>query len=191
MIDNMMKIKPLIIAATLLASPHITFADTNKDAEKIATRGNGKGATACVACHGQKGEGNAAVGYPYLAGLPVDYFKKQIDAFKQGTRQNKIMQPIAKSLDETEIAALAGYYSSLANQKISMKLPVETKQHQRGMQLATRGKWQVGMPSCFKCHGDGGRGIPPHFPPISGQPYQYIKNQLDAFQNRTRKNDSV
>jgi cytochrome c553 len=183
-----MKVKLFLIIFSLLALPGALLAKTKLDAEKIVNQGNAKGATACIACHGQKGEGNAAAGYPYLTGMSGIYLKSQLLAFKQGARQNSVMQPIAGHLTEAEIDALANYYAELPNKKISTH---DNKQYTQGKSLAIKGKWQSGMPACFKCHDENGQGIAPHFPPITGQPFQYIKNQLNAFRSGKRNNDPV
>ena len=41
--------------------------------EEIASKGGGNGAAACNSCHGNKGQGLAAAGYPRLAGLHSEY----------------------------------------------------------------------------------------------------------------------
>lgn len=66
----------------------------------------------CVACHGQKGT-SAAPLWPNLAGQKADYMIKQLKDFKEGRRQDPLMSPIAKSLDEQDMKTLAQYYGSL------------------------------------------------------------------------------
>lgn len=156
----------------------------------IATQGNGRGAPPCSSCHGAGGEGMRSNGYPYLAGLPVEYIKRQLQAFQQGSRTNPIMQPIAASLSEQEISALAGYYSKLENRLLSTGIP-QSSDNPRGARLAMDGKWESGVPGCFQCHGPGGRGVAPHFPPIIGQPYSYVKTQLNAWREGKRSNDPL
>ncbi len=43
-------------------------------AKKIILNGNGKGALACMTCHQLHGAGNAAAGFPQLAGMNAAYF---------------------------------------------------------------------------------------------------------------------
>lgn len=66
----------------------------------------------CVACHGQDGISVAPI-YPNLAGQKEQYLITQLQAFRDGTRVNPIMNPMAKGLSDTDIANLALYLSSL------------------------------------------------------------------------------
>lgn len=159
--------------------------------EKISHRqGNGKGADACLSCHGDQGQGNASASYPYLAGQPVDYLVKQLQDFASKLRKNPVMQPFASALSEDEIKAVADYYAKLPLPKTASsknnKSPLA-----KGEQLATKGKWSVGVPACFQCHGDQGQGVPPNFPAISGQHESYLNKQLQHWYKDERSNDPV
>lgn len=66
----------------------------------------------CAACHGMQGVSVAPM-YPNLAGQKEQYLVAQLQAFRDGTRKNAIMQPMAKNLSDTEIANLAAYLSAL------------------------------------------------------------------------------
>jgi cytochrome c553 len=179
---------PLLLLA-LSASPWLFAA--SPDGKTIAMQGNGKGATACIACHGQHGEGNADAGYPYLAGLPVDYIRNQLTAFGSGSRKNAVMQPIAGSLSQQDIAAVADYFSGLTNDRLEGSTATPSDVSGKGAVLAQNGKWAAGVPACFRCHGADGLGVAPHFPPIVGQPEAYLRNQLVAWQTGARSNDPI
>jgi cytochrome c553 len=75
-----------------------------------------KGITACIACHGIEGKGMAQAGFPGIAGQHTDYLKKQISAFRDGSRgndRNNIMRNIAIKLSDSDIDELVKYMSSL------------------------------------------------------------------------------
>ena len=179
----------LILCFILCASSPVLA--NNANGESIAKQGNGKGAVACIACHGQHGEGNASAGYPYLAGLPADYLQSQLHAFSNGKRNNAVMKPIAGKLSDDEISAVANYYASLSLPEKTRSAADSASSSSRGVSLATKGKWGSGVPACFQCHGEQGQGIAPHFPPIAGQSYTYIKNQLQDWQSGKRQNDPL
>lgn len=179
----------LLLLLVLSASPWLCAA--SPDGRTIAMQGNGKGATACMACHGQQGQGNADAGYPYLAGLPVDYIRNQLTAFSRGSRKNPVMQPIAGSLSQPDIAAVADYFAGLANDTLKGAAATRSDPSGKGALLANEGKWAAGVPACFRCHGADGRGVAPHFPPVIGQPEAYLRNQLVAWQTGTRSNDPL
>lgn len=60
-------------------------------------------AAACASCHGANGEGNAEIGLPALAGLPREYFVKQIRDFKSGKRISPMKTPYDERLTNSEV----------------------------------------------------------------------------------------
>jgi cytochrome c553 len=187
--------------------------------QKLAKNGRDS-IPACVHCHGANGEGNFAVAYPRLAGLHPSYIAKQLQDFARdpmqvgvklepiardysktpriysdltvftpGTRKDPIMNAIAKALTPTEIDNLAIYYGNLPFQATPQ--PVDFQTLERGADLALRGKPEYGLPSCDSCHGPDGRGFGPHFPPLAGQPAQYLINQINKWQIGERDNDNL
>lgn len=74
--------------------------------------GRQKYESTCAACHGPNGISVAPI-YPNLAGQKDAYLIAQLTAFRDGTRPNPIMGPMAKSLTATDIANLAAYLASL------------------------------------------------------------------------------
>ena len=72
---------------------------------------------ACNGCHGPDGIGvpHAA---PYLAGQSAEYLSSSLKAFRQDTRKNdagQLMRSVAQRLDDADVAAVTGYYASLAS----------------------------------------------------------------------------
>ena len=76
-----------------------------------------KNIAACTACHSPTGQGNAAAGFPLLAGQWPDYIEAQLKAFRSGVRHNdgdgQMMRISAMDLSDTEIAAVASYIRGL------------------------------------------------------------------------------
>ncbi len=66
----------------------------------------------CVACHGPEGKSTNPI-YPHLAGQHAAYLKKQLIAFKAGTRKDPVMGAMAKPLSKKQIDVIAKYYSEL------------------------------------------------------------------------------
>ena len=155
----------------------------------LVTRGNGHGAPPCQSCHGADGGGQAAAGFPRLAGLDAAYLARQLADYATGTRTNAVMQPIARALSADERQAVAAYYSQLPAPVIppSPRTPADVL----GATLATRGRWSQQVPACEQCHGPGGVGVGAHFPPLAGQPAAYLAAQLEAWKQGTRRNDPL
>ncbi|NKB36070.1 MAG: cytochrome c [Gammaproteobacteria bacterium] len=66
----------------------------------------------CVACHGAIGHSSYSL-FPHLAGQKKVYIISQLKAFRDGTRSNPWMTPIAVPLDDNEIEELASFYAEL------------------------------------------------------------------------------
>ncbi|MCO6057637.1 c-type cytochrome [Pseudomonas sp. MOB-449] len=72
----------------------------------------------CAACHGDRGQGNPALGAPRLAGQQADYLLQQLQGFKAGRRgydtrdtYGAQMRAVVASLDEADFAPLAHHYA--------------------------------------------------------------------------------
>jgi cytochrome c553 len=85
--------------------------------ERLYRGGNlDRGVSACIACHGPSGRGNAAARYPSLTGQHAVYTVNQLMAYRSNTRQtdpNRIMRDIAGLMSEEEIRAVASYIQGL------------------------------------------------------------------------------
>ncbi|MFO8023910.1 c-type cytochrome [Thiohalophilus sp.] len=176
----------LIIPLLSALSPVAMAAGDIDAGKRLALQGNDQGATACVACHGASGEGNAPAGFPRLAGLNVDYLAKQLRDYREGSRTNPTMNPIAAALDDAASRDVAAYYASLDLAGDTAK----EKDNAAGRTLALRGDWENTIPACVSCHGPGGRGVAPAFPAVAGQHASYIRAQLQAWREGTRNNDT-
>jgi len=69
-------------------------------------------ASMCAGCHGPNGI-SANPLWPNLAGQQPGYLIKQLKAFRDGTRKDPMMEPMAKNLSDKDIEDLAAYFSSL------------------------------------------------------------------------------
>ncbi|MEE7505815.1 c-type cytochrome [Methylobacterium mesophilicum] len=162
------------------------------DGGDIAGNGTQAGAPACASCHGDRGGGSAADGFPRLAGLARGYLVHELDSFVDGTRQNEIMSPIAQALTPGERRAVAAFYAALPASKVAAETSIpDTTVMARGKALAETGAWSKGLPACAQCHGPGGQGVGPAFPALAGQPAAYLRSQLSAWKAGTRHNDPL
>jgi cytochrome c553 len=177
----------LIAMAGLLLRVCAVHADDVTAGEEIAIQGSAKGVAACITCHGATGAGNVAVGFPRLAGIDASYLSAQLNAFANGTRQNAIMQPLARLLSVGDRRAAAAYFASLPAPPVSTANDSAFAQPADvGAWIATRGRWEQGLPACAQCHGPGGIGVGSVFPPLAGQPASYIASQLHGWKDGIR-----
>lgn len=188
-----MNLTPFTIALLLgISAPVATAAPAAQSApagnlkrgEEIASKGAGA-APACFSCHGPQGHGVAD--FPHLAGQGQQYLLEQLQQFKDGSRVNPIMQPIATALSDTDKQAVTAYFSNLPKVAITAK-PSDpaTLKMASGEWLATRGDAKRGVPACATCHGPQGSGVGTVFPMLAGLSSNYITQQIEAMQKGTR-----
>lgn len=182
----MRKVK-MFAALFILTMSAGSNADEFKLGKQLVDKGNAQGALPCASCHGSDGAGLAAANFPRLAGLDANYLIKQLKDYQTDSRQNLVMSPHAKALNSKEINAVALYYSK---QKAPVSLIEGDKaQLKLGKKLIEDGIYEKDLQACIKCHGPGATGAGESFPALAGQHPGYIKNQLLAWQENSRKND--
>ncbi len=71
-----------------------------------------KATTICAACHGPTGVSVNPL-WPNLAGQQKEYMMKQLKAFKDGTRKDPAMSPMALILTDADVESVSAYFSSL------------------------------------------------------------------------------
>lgn len=139
----------------------------------------------CHHCHGMEGEASNVL-YPRLAGQHKKYIIKQLHDFRSGKRKGT-MNDMANDLTDTEIIALADYFSA----KPTLKHRVRNKEFaQVGWYIFHRGNEYSGVPACSSCHGENGEGSDT-LPRLAGQHKRYVADQLIEFHNRERTNDNA
>ncbi|OIQ24979.1 c-type cytochrome [uncultured Vibrio sp.] len=75
-----------------------------------------RGITACIACHGPRGNGTELSGFPKISGQHAEYIKSQLLKFRDGSRandMNEMMRDIAKKLTDDDIEVLSQYVGGL------------------------------------------------------------------------------
>tara|TARA_B100001027_G_scaffold132440_1_gene91710 strand:- start:106 stop:714 length:609 start_codon:yes stop_codon:yes gene_type:complete len=74
-------------------------------------------ANACVGCHGP--DGNSIVPtFPKIAGQYQDYLLHALKSYKNGNRNNAIMNGIASTLSDEQMIILSKYYASQVGMQI-------------------------------------------------------------------------
>jgi len=93
-----------ITIALLSFAPAIAFSAGN------AAEGKNKSAV-CNACHGPTGQSVQPI-YPNLGGQHQDYLIKTLQWFRDGSRQNAIMNGFAANLSDADIEDISAWYAS-------------------------------------------------------------------------------
>lgn len=95
----------IALAALLVISAPQALARGNVEAGQQKSQ-------VCQACHGPDGNGVGDGQYPLLAGQYADYLAKTLRQYRDGTRQNPIMNGFAATLSDQDIADLSAFYAA-------------------------------------------------------------------------------
>jgi len=68
----------------------------------------------CATCHGKAGISTGKM-TPNLAGQKEGYLQKALKDFRGGVRKDAMMNTMAKTLSDEDIANIAAYYASLSS----------------------------------------------------------------------------
>ena len=159
-------------AARIAAAAFALFGATG--AQAGAEEGRAK-SQLCAACHGA--DGNAVVaGTPSLAGQPRQFLVQALFMYREGTRKNAVMTPLAQSLSNADLNDLAAWFGS---QK--MAPPKATMDAAR----ADKARAITEQNNCVACHA-ANLGGQQHIPRIAGQDRVYLLDQLKGFKASTR-----
>lgn len=138
------------------------------------------GSETCVACHGNLGQGNAALGAPRLAGQQPDYLLRQLQAFKHGQRgydpedgHGAQMRAVVAGLDDAELKSLAQHFSQ--------QPPPAPSAAASGSVADARGE-SLYQGTCAACHGPNAEGFA-HLktPNLSILDASYLDRQLTHY----------
>lgn len=99
--------KALALASFLLLS-----LSTNSIQAASVYAGHAKAAAVCSQCHGIRSPSSDAP-FPPLAGRDKEYLQMALKQYRDKTRVSEIMNNIAGSLTDQDIANIAAYYSGL------------------------------------------------------------------------------
>jgi len=162
-----------VLALAIAAGPAMA-GDAALGAQKAAV---------CGACHGMTGS-SVNPEWPSLAGQPAPYIVSQLMQFRDGTRVNPLMTPMAAPLTDADMADLAAHFA----QQTPAGLEADPSNWKAGERLFRGGDAARGIPACIACHGPQGRGnAPAAYPALRAQHAVYTYNQLRAFASGGRK----
>lgn len=181
----------LTVVATVLVSGMATAQAAGVSAnpangQTIFTQGKGDAVQACQNCHGDKAQGNDAMGAPRLARIGYGYVVKQLTDFANDKRTpggvGAVMPGFAKALSEQERRDVAAYVNTLSTTPELSDLKAlkdggtKVGESYKGDEIVQHGSDKVS--ACVSCHAYNGMGADPIFPKIGQQKYVYLVNQL-------------
>ncbi|HVJ71753.1 MAG TPA: c-type cytochrome [Sphingomicrobium sp.] len=157
---------------------HLAGSNTDRG-EKLAGE-------VCATCHGDKGLSQTAI-IPSLAGQTSYAIYKQLHDYRSGARVNDQMTGVAKALAVEDLASIAAFYAAagaqyaaIGNRDLSGEPEI--------IKLVWEGDTRRRIPACMSCHTNGVGG-PIETPALLGQNREYMVAQLNAYADKSRKND--
>lgn len=138
----------------------------------------------CQGCHGEQGISLEGL-IPKLAGQYAKYIAKELRNYQSGTRSHQIMNAMAGTISDDDLADIAAYFASRP------KMKGAGSNNEVGKKLFLHGDISRTVVACINCHGVNGKGLTPNtsmFPVIGGQQKDYIRRQLINFRKDERTN---
>ena len=137
----------------------------------------------CAACHGQQGEGIAAMNAPKLAGQSEWYLKRQIMNYKNGLRGTadgdvygqQMIGMVATLVDEQSVDNVVAHIRTFPDNAPEATISGDVE--------AGAKEYRV----CAYCHGKDGAGVQAlNAPRLAGMSDWYTERQLHAFRDEVR-----
>lgn len=90
----------------------LCLAGANIAAGSVETGETAHKEKGCNACHGERGISAVPDQFPHVAGQYASYLEHALRGYRDGTRRNAVMNPIAAGLTDEDIRALARFYAA-------------------------------------------------------------------------------
>lgn len=138
----------------------------------------------CKSCHGDKGQGQAYIAAPAIAGLPRWYVESTVKKFRTGLRgahpddpEGLRMRPMSRQMaSDLEVETVSAYVAAMPSTRAAATLT-------GGDASAGQAAYAV----CAACHGPTGKGNEAlKSPPIAGQADWYLLSSLKKFKSGVR-----
>ena len=142
---------------------------------------------ACSACHGDEGRTVGDVYYPAIAGKPAGYLYAQLQSFREGRRQHRIMAGLLANLSDAYLGEIALYYAARPHAPQPAFDGATTAQLTLGERLTKVGDPGRKIPACQACHGELLTGVVPMIPGLRGLPAQYLDAQVEIGRASSRE----
>ena len=178
-----------LVVLSLLATTSVHAEESSKAYRQRLGSGDpvaGKSkSTLCQGCHGEDGLSVENL-IPHLAGQYSGYIEKELRNFQSGARKHQIMNVMAKTINNSDMADIGAYFAS---QKIMQGGgwgvdPIAKK-------LFFKGDKARNILPCVSCHGASGKGKSTNSvisPVIGGQHKAYLRAQLINWRTGVRNN---
>jgi cytochrome c553 len=141
---------------------------------------------ACGACHGEHGRSAEEAYAPSIAGKPAGYLFEQLRNFRDGRRQNVVMQPMLAFLTDEYLREIAQHYANEEGAARIAQRGASENELAAGRALVEQGDEARKLPACRACHGEELLGHEPAIPGLLALSPDYLAAQLGAWRTGVR-----
>jgi cytochrome c553 len=185
----------ILAAAAVLLGGGVAVADENGAALQALERSllfpsnadiaDGKilASDACGSCHGVDGVSSDPA-LPHLAGQHVIYLYTELNAYKDGGREDKSMSKAMHFLSEDAMRKVSAYYASLIPPTAAVQAVLPDDPQPGVDDPVQLGK--AAAATCAGCHGASGNSQIPGIPNLTAQSPEYFGSAMTAYKNDGR-----
>ena len=194
-----MKIIVRIMAVAVLMGAAVAVSDENAPSLQELERsllfpsnadiaeGNTLAAGACDSCHSLDGISSDPT-LPHLASQHVIYLYNELNAYKDGSRDDEAMSKAVQFLSEDAMLKVSAYYAGLVPPSPAAR-PIASDGAQSEPDPAANDPVVLGeaaAAACAGCHGAGGNSQIPGMPNLTAQAPEYFVATMQAYQSGGR-----
>ena len=143
----------------------------------------------CAACHGEQGRSQTEAYYPSIAGKPAHYLFNQLQHFRDGRREHRVMAGLLAPLSDDYLWHMARYYAQQSPRVAPASQALAPQRMAAAQRLVEQGDEAAQLPACVDCHGQDLHGVLPAIPGLTGLDAEYITAQLGAWREGVRRAD--
>ena len=151
------------------------------------TEGKTLATDSCGSCHSLDGV-SLDTNLPHLAGQHVIYLYDELNAYKQGDREDESMAKAVEFLSDDALRKVSIYYTSLvppsAASQLTTSADTQTEPDAAADDPVKMG--EAAAVACVGCHGAGGNSQMPGMPNLTAQPPEYFVATMKAYQSGSR-----
>lgn len=137
-------------------------------------------AEACGDCHSLDGVSTDPA-LPHLAGQHVIYLYDEMNAYKQGLREDESMKKAVAFLSDDALREVSAYYASLLPPTAAARRTATDAAQPDPVKLG-----EAAAAACAGCHGASGNSKVPGMPNLTAQAPEYFRLAIEAYQSGGR-----
>ena len=190
---NKLPMSTITAALMLFALSSCSVHERSRDLNDVSVSASTTALQVCANCHGARGV-STSPNFPNLAAQTESYLVQQLTGYRAHSRSDpegfEYMWGLSSHLSDAQIKGLANYFSHLPATPGNVDHAGSPSMLAEGKTIFEEGISAAGVPACSSCHGAQAQGME-SFPRLAGQHADYLRKQLQVFQNTDQRPDGV